>query len=432
MKYGPRDIAAMLTTPVGRIQFREGIAYQMWPLVARAARAWRRVAVRRTRVIAVVGSFGKSTTTRAVAAALALPVHPKMLANAYTSLAQAVLRVRPGQERAVIEVGISAPGQMAAYARVVCPDVVVVTGIGSEHRRSLGTLEVTRAEKSLMAAALPASGLVVLNGDDPNVMWMRGLTAARAITYGFGDDCDVRASAPRLDWPHGMRFTLDAFGMRREVAIALIGRHMIYPVLAAVAVAGSEGVPLDDALLRLVALPPTTGRMQPVSLPNGVMVLRDDFKSAVETMHAALAALAEIPARRRVVVLGDVTDPPAGARALYRELGTAAAGIATHLVTIGQAAELYATAARIAGMPPSAIHDAGNSPRQAADVLARLLEPGDVLLIKGRGTQMLDRVRLILAGREVRCDIDYCNLRRTECESCPMLERGWEGKRRVR
>ena len=85
------------------------------------------------------------------------------------------------------------------------PDVAVITAVGSEHHRSLGTLEVTRAEKSWMVQALPAAGVAVLNGDDPNVMWMRQKTRARVVTFGFGAACDVRADDVRLDWPRGTR-----------------------------------------------------------------------------------------------------------------------------------------------------------------------------------------------------------------------------------
>jgi hypothetical protein len=80
-------------------------------------------------------------------------------------------------------------------------------------------------------------------------------------------------------------------------------------------------------------------------------------------------------------------------------------------------------------MPKSAVINAGRSARDAAEALSEVLLPGDVLLIKGRGPEKLDRVRLILQGRRVGCDIRYCSLRTLECEQCPMLERGWEGHR---
>ena len=430
MRYRLIDIPAMLGTPAGRRQLVDGVAYRLWPVLSRLGRLYRCTVTRRTRIVAVVGSFGKSTTTRAVAAALAAPGLKSMTANAWTSVAMAILRIRPSQRHAAIEVGIGASGEMAQYARLLRPDLTVVTSIGSEHQSSLGSLDAIRAEKTRMVAAMPASGIAVLNGDDPNVLWMRAQAPARVILFGFGAGCDVRAEHVRLDWPHGTRFHLDAFGHEREVAVRLIGRQMIYPVLAAIAVALTEGVALDDALSRIRLLPPTSGRMDPVALPNGAIVLRDDYKSPLETIYAALDTLAEIPARRRVVLFGDVSEPQGRERPIYAALGSRVALVASQLVVIGRGFSGYWAGARRAGMPNTAITNSGRTVHDAAAVLQKKLQPGDVLLIKGRRPQKLDRVRIILQGRRVRCDIPFCDIRTMECEDCPMLERGW-GTHRV-
>ena len=345
-------------------------------------------------------------------------------------MSRALLRIRPGQRHAVIEVGIADKGQMRPYARIVRPDVAVVTSVGSEHHRSLRTLEVTRDEKAWMVRSLPADGTAVLNGDDANVMWMAAQTRARIVTFGFGESCEVRAVDARLDWPRGMRFRLVAFGTEREVALRLLGRHMVYPALAAIAVAQVEGVPLDDAIARISALEPTPGRMQPVALPNGVTVVRDDFKSAVETMETALEAFGAIPARRRIVVLGDISEPPGKQHAAYRRLGAQVARVADRFVIVGRMHDDYMAGARRAGMPERCISLAGRTPQAVAADLAAMIEPGDVLLVKGRDTERLARVVLILQGRTVRCDIRECHLRTVGCDDCGMLERGW-GKRRV-
>ena len=429
MRFRIRDLPEMLRTPAGRMHVRQGVAYRSWPLLSRLARLYRQTVVHKTRVIAVAGSFGKSTTTRAIAAALGVPEHGSMLSNAWSWIVLALLRIRPGQRHAVIEVGISKPGQMKKYARTVGPDVTVITAIGSEHHRSLGTLEVTRAEKSWMLQVLPASGAAVLNGDDPNVMWMKEKTRARVVTFGFGAECDVRADGVRLDWPRGTLFRLTAFGEVRDVAVRLLGRHMVYPILAAIAVSHLEGYALDPTLARLRELVPTPGRMDPVLLPNGVTVLRDDFKSTLETVHTALDVLAQIPASRRVVLLGSVSEPPGPQRPIYQALGERVAGIASHLVLFNNEFEPCWSGARRGGMARTAVTNAGRSARDAAEALSRILHPGDVLLIKGRGPEKLDRVRLILEGRPVACNIRYCSLRTLECEQCPMLERGWEGRR---
>ena len=316
---------------------------------------------------------------------------------------------------------------MAQRARTVGPDIAVVTAVGSEHNRSLKTLEVTRHEKAEMVRALPASGLAVLNGDDPNVLWMARETRARVITFGTGERNDVRATGITLDWPHGTRFTLHVPQGSREVRVRLIGRTMVSAVLAAVAVALHEGKRVDDVLARLEALAPTPGRLQPERLPSGAMLLRDEFKAPEETIDAALDVLAQIPARRRTVVLGDIDEPMGPQRRIYRRLGQRVARCAERVVFVTKDEHLSSsrTGAREGGLPSGAITSV-RSVRAAVNELRDLTE-GDVVLIKGRHTQRLQRISLALAGRIVRCDLEYCNARLMECGQCPMLGRSWKG-----
>jgi UDP-N-acetylmuramoyl-tripeptide--D-alanyl-D-alanine ligase len=237
--------------------------------------------------------------------------------NYFSFVAAALLSIRPRDRHAVVEIGIDRIGQMTRYARLARPNIAVVTSVGSEHNRSLPNLAVTRAEKAAMVRALEPSGLAVLNGDDPNVRWMRTQTRAAVRTFGFDEGNDVWASDVAIDWPYGTRFTLHANGEVRRARVQLLARHMVYSVLAAVTVALAEGFSLDSVLPAIEALLPTPGRLEPVPLSNGAFLLRDDFKSTLETIETALAVLAEIPAERRIVVLGDVEEPPGSEGPIY-------------------------------------------------------------------------------------------------------------------
>ena len=336
VKYSPRQLLELLRTPAGRSQLVYGIRYRAWPLYAAAARLHRRRLAGTTRFVAVVGSFGKTTTARAVRAALGLDPQAHATTNSWSLLARAILAVRPAERHAVIEVGINGPGQMARYAALVRPDVVVVTSVGSEHNRSLGTLEGTRHEKAEMVRALPASGLAVLNGDDPHVAWMRTQTAARVVTFGLNPGNDVAGSDVRLDWPHGTRLTVQVGGERRELQARLIGDRMAGALLAAIAVGVAAGRALDDVLRDVAEVAPTPGRLEPVPLANGAWLLRDDYKSGLETIEAALDVLEQIPARRRFVVLGDVAEPVGPQGPIYRALGARLARFATGVLVVGR------------------------------------------------------------------------------------------------
>lgn len=427
MPYRPLRLSANLVLgSVGRRELVARAGDRIGPFLCGVARGYRATAIRSTRVIAVVGSFGKTTAGRAIVSALAVPQRHSGL-NSVAWVAFGLLRIRPGQPHAVIEVGISRPGQMARRAQTIRPDIAVVTSVGSEHNRSLKSLEVTRHEKAEMVRVLPPSGLAVLNGDDPNVSWMAGETRAPVVTFGCGEGNDVRATAVALDWPHGTRFRLHTPLGSRDVRIRLIGRTMVNGVLAAVAVALHEGKPLDEVLPRLEALTPTPGRLEPVRLPNGAMLLRDEFKAPEETIDAALDVLGQIPAKRRIVVLGDVDEPTRPQRRIYRRLGQRVGRCAEKavFVTKGEHSSSSRAGARAGGLPSAAITSV-RSVRAALDEL-RDLAAGDVVLIKGRHTQRLQRIALALTGREVRCDLEYCNARLTECSKCPMLGRPWTG-----
>ncbi len=368
-----------------------------------------------------MGSFGKTTTTAAVAAALGQPRSRHPRENGWSNVALAVLGIGARQRYAVIEIGIDGRGQMAQYATMMRPDVVVVTSIGSEHHRSLGSLDETRDEKAQILRGLRSDGLAVLNGDDPRVRAMAAFTTGRVLTFGFEAGNDVRATEVSLDWPHGTRLQLQIGGETRTLRVRLLGRVMMYPVLAAATVAWAEARSWQAAAAALESVPPQPGRMQPVRLANGAWLIRDDFKSALETIDAALDVLAEVPGRR-IVVLGDISEPTGSQGPHYRRVGSRLATIAARVVIVGGSFQQYASGAARAGLPRSALIDAGRSARQAAASVLGDLGPADVVLVKGRDTQRLDRVALALQGRTIRCDIDFCNIGSTRCETCPMLE----------
>lgn len=433
MRYQFRDFFHLVRTPAGRAQLWSAWNFLSFPLVAPLACLHRRFIAKHARIIAVVGSLGKTTTTRAVEAVLSLPQRSRDNKNAWADVALKILRLRPATPCAVIEVGIAKLGQMNRYAAMLRPQVTVVTSIASDHNRSLPNLQVTRSEKAGMVRVLASDGVAVLNGDDPNVLWMKGETTARIVTYGFDAANDVRAEDFTLDWPQGARFTLRIGTRSWTVRSRLMGRHQIYPLLAAMAVAQVEGVDLDEAIARLEALTPVHGRMEPVLLESGAWVLGDDFKAPQESMFAALDALEQIPARRRIVVFGDVTEPSGSQRALYREMGERVGRIAARAIFLGSGKmRVMAKGAVSAGLAPEFVTCSPEiNVLQLADLLHAELSEGDVVLIKGRGDQRLRRVILMLQGRPVRCVIECCHVNDMGCDQCGMLERGWEGLRVV-
>ena len=417
------DLGELLTTRRGWSLIAVALLHQARPVFFLAARWYRRYVIRSTRLVAVVGSLGKSTTTRMITAALGGDPSRVTERNGGIFLAWRVLRIRRGDPYAVIEVGISRPGQMRTYAKFLRPDIAVVTMVGSEHNRSLGSLEATREQKSEMVRALPVSGLAVLNGDDPHALRMARATGARVATFGLKSGRDVFASDVAMDWPKGSRFVLHLDGVRRQARTRLIGRHMIYSFLAAVAVAAEEKIPLDETLRRLERVEPTPGRMQPVRLIGGAALLRDESKSTMETVESALGTLGEIPACRRIAVIGEITDLRGSAYPHYKRLGRLCAEICANVIFVGWSRKSRAISmgARQSGVRLPSYSYAGRDVLSALELLRADLRDGDVVLIKGRMSQKMERITLGLLGRKVRCRRPECKYKMVRCGRCPAL-----------
>lgn len=427
MKPRRRDVLVLIRSAPGRMELRRRYTVRLWPIVARIAGVYRRTLGRRIRIVAIVGSVGKTTTMRTVSAALCLPVsRPALLnANSHAAVGRALMSVPPWR-RAVMEVGINGPGQMAIQASTLRPNVVVVTGISRDHWQSFETMAATRDEKAEMVRGLRPRDVAVLNADDANVRWMATQTRARVMLVGEAEDAEIRATDVRLDWPHGMCFTAEIAGNAWPVAVRLIGRHMIFPALAALAVAHLERRPIDEAVAALAALEPTPGRMQLMALPSGAVVIRDEFKGTVDAWSAAAETLAEIPARRRLVVFGEISETRGNQD--YRDAGGTVAAVADQVVFVGtrRSFQPFRAGAVAGGLTPDRIEHRRQA-HEVVDLLRDDLSAGDVVLIRGRWQQALGRVGLALAGRDVQCRVDPCPFKRMLCDVCPFLEQPFTG-----
>jgi UDP-N-acetylmuramoyl-tripeptide--D-alanyl-D-alanine ligase len=417
MCYSIRDVPRLLMTADGRWEIGRGIAWRLWPALRPAASLWRRTALAQTTLVAVVGSLGKTTATRCVAAALGEPA-PSLPFNQFGLLAMNLLAIAPRRRRAVLEVGIKRPGEMAVYSGMVRPDVVVVTSIAGEHIGSMGNLQAIAAEKAEMVRLLSPEGTAVLNGDDPRVLGMQEKTRAKIITYGFDPGNRVRCLEARLDWPRGTLLTIEADGRVFTVRSRLFGRVMVYPALAAIAVALAAGIDPEEAARRLERLEPTPGRLDPVVLSSGAIVLRDDYKSPAESFAVAFDLLSEIPARRRFAVLGDVTEPQGSQGPLYREIAARLSPICDRAFLVGNCGRRWAAGLAAGGMAREKIIRCSGNLAATTDSLRRELGPGDVVLVKGRHEQRLERIAFALAGKEIPCSLPTCAATNLACDRC--------------
>jgi UDP-N-acetylmuramoyl-tripeptide--D-alanyl-D-alanine ligase len=242
------------------------------------------------------------------------------------------------------------------------------------------------------------------------------------VYFGLNQENDVRASEIEFLPAGGANFKIAVAGETFPFRSRLLGEHMVYPILAAIAAAYATKIDLSGALARLAELEPEISRMQLLSLPNGAQILDDSFKSAVESIHAAFETFARLSARRKIVVLGNVEEPQGKERDVYRELGRQLAGFADLVICVGKDSmtTLRGEAMRL-GMQETAFKLVGSRIDGVAEFLLNIIRPGDLVLLKAAGPQKFRRIALQLSGKKVACRVKYCGVKVSACDFCPLL-----------
>ena len=346
-------------------------------------------------VIGVTGSAGKTTTKEIIAALLAveMPVGKTIgNLNNQVGLPLSILRLAAEARAAVIEIGMNHPGEIWKLACLAKPDVGVVTNVGYAHAEFFDSVDGLALAKRELIEALPASGVAVLNADDPRVAAFREIHSGRVICFGVSAEADVRPEEVEYS-PAGLRFRL-----RQTVfECSLVGRHGLLNVLAGIAVAGVFGIAperLRDAVRTLAP-----GKMRGESFSHaGIAVLNDCYNSNPEAVRSMLDVIRATPARRRVAVLGEMLELGRWAEALHRDVGRYAVECGVDvLIGIRGAARLMVDEAVRSGLPAVAAFFF-EDPAPAGDFLRTLLADGDAVLFKGsRGTQVETALERFLA-----------------------------------
>lgn len=390
-----------------------------------AARLWRRTGQRHLRIVTVIGTYGKTTTRAAIYHGLGparVGRHWPWWAqfNAEAGPALHMVSLWPWRRYGVVEVAGGKPGAMDKHGPVVQPDIVVMTSIGSEHQERWPDLATKAAGKARMLNYLRAPGVFIANCDDPHVAEIAAKFSGRVIRYGFGAEADVRATHIALQFPEGTRFTAHVGRQRWDLTIPGLGEHAVRSALAALAVAYVDQLPLPAMIDRLQSLAPVAGRMSVVQAPNGAWLIRDDYKGPIETFDFALDVLARVPAARKVVVAGDIDVLPGQQGDAYRQVGGRIGQTATRFIIVGRNVERFTRAAARAGLAKEAIVPLPLAYTEAAAQALAHTGPGDVILVKGRASDRVQRVSLAILGREVRCRRYPCRHEPT-CDDCKML-----------
>jgi UDP-N-acetylmuramoyl-tripeptide--D-alanyl-D-alanine ligase len=339
-------------------------------------------------VLAVTGSVGKTTVKEMVAAALAGAgevLRTPGNFNTSVGVARTLLSPRESPDLAVLEVGASAPGEIARLAALVRPTAAAVVNVSPAHLEGFGTVDNVRREKCALLAGVEGDGPRLVDGDDAELLEVAA-AAGELVRIGL---------EPGNDWT-AVDVALDATGrasfLVRDVRVALgvPGRHQVKNALFALALADAHGVSLTEAAGRLATFRGVAGRLA-VTRRGGVTVVDDSYNASPRSMQVALDWLAaHAAAGRRAAVLGDMLELGEDSERLHGEVGRRVAGMGLDLVLFVGPESRAAWAEAKEGAGDRALHVADAD--EAARLLREWVHAGDTVLVKASRGVHLERI----------------------------------------
>jgi UDP-N-acetylmuramoyl-tripeptide--D-alanyl-D-alanine ligase len=284
----------------------------------------------------------------------------------------------------VVEMGARGIGHVALLCTVARPTIGVVTAVAPAHLEQFGSVDEVARAKGELVEALPSDGHAILNADDPRVAAMAGRTAATVVTFGSVDG-DVRAEAVALDDELRPSFSVRSDWGVAQVQLRVRGRHQVGNALAALAAGLVAGVDFERAVVALQATELSPMRMHVRRLASGALLIDDAYNANPTSIRAALAALAEVPAARRIAVLGVMAELGDDGDREHADIAAEAQAAGIRVISVG--APAYGVAAG----------DAVADPSTAIERLGPL-GAADAVLVKGSRVAGMERVVEALQG----------------------------------
>jgi UDP-N-acetylmuramoyl-tripeptide--D-alanyl-D-alanine ligase len=390
-------------------------------LGAHACEIWRKA--RPGRLIAgVAGSVGKTTTKEILAALLGSRFRVlKTLGNLNNEygLPLTLLRLDDEYEAAVVELGMSHRGELAALTRIASPDVGVITRVAVEHLEFFSSIDdIALAERELIENLPWPGATAVLNADDERVARFVDVARGPVIFFGAHASAEFRAEAIEENGVEGSAFDFVSPRGRVRLWLPLIGRHNVMNATAALAAVSIWGIGAEQAQAVLSGLKPADKRGEVVRFEEGFTVINDSYNSSPAALNELMRLLSATPGyRRRILAAGEMRELGTSSAELHRECGQNAAALRKIDWILGVQGDAgnFLRAAIEAGHSEERSEFFENS-EQAAQFLASFLQRGDLLLLKGsRGVRM----EKILEAIEAKHPRATANAERQPLETSP-------------
>jgi UDP-N-acetylmuramoyl-tripeptide--D-alanyl-D-alanine ligase len=289
------------------------------------------------------------------------------------------------------------PGEIAPLAQLAQPEVAIITNVGIAHLEFMGSREAIAREKGDLAAAVAASGTVILNRDDEFADAIAQRTSAKVIFAGI-DRGEVQAREI-VQTGSGAEFTVLEGAHLCHAVLPVPGLHMVQNALLAIAAGRVFGLSLEECAAGLAAAPISKARLQIKDI-HGVQFIDDSYNANPDSTKAALRTLAELATDgQRIAVLGQMAELGAESTRGHQEIGQTAASLGIdRLIALGQGSAEIAAAAEAAGLTRSGVVA---SAEEAAELLCDVARPGDLVLVKGSRAARTEQVLEEFAKRQV-------------------------------
>lgn len=345
--------------------------------------------------IGVTGSVGKTTCVQIAAAVLSqkfktLTTRPNL--DPVLNIPITLLKLNPTVKKVILEMGVEYKGEMDFYLSLIKPKTVIFTKISYAHNEYLGSINEILQEKGQLIESLGEEGVAVLNWDDINSKKLAARCKGSIIYYGTDPKaCTVWAGNIRIE-NFMTTFELNLGVERVKVNFKLLGSHQVYPALAATTLGVIYDIPLTKIKLALESIEPSEHRLEVLAGPNNAIVLDDTYNSSPAALDAAIDTLLQVPARRRILVLGEMKELGKYSDQLHRQVAQRIYKEKLDLVFLGLGdAQIIADELKSLGFWEERV-DANLQNSQLVSKLLKILGKGDVCLIKGSRAIRLDEV----------------------------------------
>ena len=340
-------------------------------------------------VVGITGSVGKTSTKDMISAVLARKFDIlKSTGNHNNEIGMplTILEKEENHNMAVLEMGMSAFGELDYLANIARPAVAVITNIGMSHIENLGSQEGILKAKLEICNYFNDENVLIVNGDDK---FLKNIKKDFPIVrYGSGENCDVRAVDIKNNGILGSSFTVSMDGKKYPAEVKAPGMHNVYNALAAIAVGVHYGISPEECIKGVAAAEMTDMRMS-IEKSGETIILKDFYNAAPDSIRASLEVLKTVEGHRRVAVLGDVLEMGSFAEEEHRKLGKSVNDAADVLITAGENAKFIAEGAKDAGMSEVISFDDTDA---AAEKIREFIKDGDCILIKASRGMKFEKI----------------------------------------